>query len=433
MLKLQRLCAAGIVAFGAIGLTPPAQSAPVCDASQAKAGFSALAAWNEARQELAQNYAYWDRFDAAKAFDAAAPAMVSSPDRLTFADRLQTLLLLFRDSHLHVTPTSSPALAWVPSAADLWFERSGGRFVVRDVKQGSIAAERGIRPGWELVQIEGVQPQVAVQTIFAPLGLKPDPDQELYALNTLASGRLKQPRHFRFQAGGRAMAVALPPGYDSVRRPSDLLTLTRQKDATGHIVEIIRINNSLGDNRLIAAFDNALAELPADAHVILDLRDTPSGGNSTVARAIIGHFIVAPQPYQRHELTAERVLFGVPRTWLEYAQPRAPVRNAPLVLAGLWTGSMGEGLVIGLNGAAGAPVVGSPMGQLLGAVIDDELPTSCLTLAFANERLWHVNGTLREDFVPTYRVAAADTPRSGGDAALAVALEQVEQSDKQPR
>ncbi len=348
--------------------------------------------------------------------------MLAAPNRLSFADRLDTLLLLFRDSHLHVSPTSDPQAAWVPSAADLWIAEQGGKLIVRDVKGGSVAAERGIRPGWELLSIDSKDPRSSVRERFATVGITADAAQELYAINAAASGKLKQARRFVFRNRSRLVTIELPPGYDSVRRPDGPLTVSSRTDAAGHPVTVVRINNSLGDNGLIAAFDKAIAAAPANAHIIVDMRDTPSGGNSTVARAMIGHFIDQPQPYQRHELTAERVQFGVPRVWLEYAQPRAPRRNAPIVLAGLWTGSMGEGIVIGLNAAAHSPVIGSQMGQLLGAMIHDELPTSCLSVSFANEKLWHVDGRPREDFLPQLVVPAADTATDGKDAALDAAL-----------
>ncbi len=91
--------------------TSPAVGKPFCPAEGADPPFDAAKAWDEARSELADNYAYWNRIDANRAFDAAAPALRSSPDRLTFSRRLQTLLLLFRDSHLHVSPAPEPVAA----------------------------------------------------------------------------------------------------------------------------------------------------------------------------------------------------------------------------------------------------------------------------------------------------------------------------------
>lgn len=407
--------AAALVLLGTAG---PAWAETAC----AGKPFDAAAAWAEVRKELADNYAYWDRIDAKAAFDAAGPAMLAAPDRLAFADRLETLLLLFRDSHVHVSPTSKPSMAWVPSAADLWFEETGGKLVVSDVKWSSVAAERGVRPGWVLATLDGADPRETARKRFAELGLSPDPAQLTYAVNALGAGRLDLPRRFVFRAGRKTMRLDLPPGYGSVRRPADPLTVSHHRDPAGHDVAVLRINNSLGDSGLIAAFDAAIAAIPPGSHTIVDLRDTPSGGTSTVARAIIGHYVSQPMPYQRHELTAERVQSGVPRIWLEYVQPRAPLRAAPLVLAGRWTGSMGEGIAIGLNAAGKARIVGSPMGQLLGAIIQDEMPAACITVSFANEKLWHVDGRPRESVMPDLPLPTADVATGGSDAALRLAL-----------
>jgi carboxyl-terminal processing protease len=63
----------------------------------------------------------------------------------------------------------------------------------------------------------------------------------------------------------------------------------------------LKINNCLWNNDLINSFDQALDSLINYPILILDLTDTPSGGNSTVARAIMGRFIEHPMPYQQHE------------------------------------------------------------------------------------------------------------------------------------
>lgn len=421
-----------IALLGVVACTGALNAAPVCPGDALDPPFDAAAAWNEVRAELAVNYAYWTRIGAGAAFDAAAPALRSAPDRGAFAARLQTLLLMFGDSHLHVSPVPAPVAAWVPSAADLWFEARDGRLRVRDVKGGSEAARQGVRPGWELLAMDGADPRATVQARFAALGLQADASQQLYAVNSLASGTLGQPRRFTFRVDGRERELTLPPGYDSTRPPTkDALQQARLRDAAGHPVVVLRPANSLGDSRLIAEFDAAVAALPAGAHVVIDLRDTPSGGNSTVARAMMSHFVDRPRPYQQHELTAERLQTGVARRWLEFVEPRAPhVPGRPVVLAGLWTGSMGEGLAIGLDAAARARVVGSPMGHLLGAMIQSELPLSCLKISYANEKLWHVNGTLREDYVPPERLPTADTAADGSDPALQRALALFNRDDR---
>jgi hypothetical protein len=101
---------------------------------------------------------------------------------------------------------------------------------------------------------------------------------------------------------------------------------------------------------------------------VIDLRDTPSGGNSAVARGIMGRLVDKLLPYQRHELVSEFRSTEIRRVWDEYVAPRgSPFLKPIVVLVGRWTGSMGEGLAIGLNATRGAMVLGRPMAHLLGA------------------------------------------------------------------
>jgi len=164
---------------------------------------------------------------------------------------------------------------------------------------------------------------------------------------------------------------------------------------------VIRFNDSLGEDATIAAFDEAMARARPGQLVVLDLRDTPSGGNTVVARAIMGWFVSEARPYQIHNLPAEERETGVPRQWVEQVLPRAGKRHeGPVVVrVGRWTGSMGEGLAVGLD-ALGALVVGEPMAGLLGAIYDHRLPRSGLVIKLPTERLQAVDGTPREAFRP---------------------------------
>ena len=165
---------------------------------------------------------------------------------------------------------------------------------------------------------------------------------------------------------------------------------------------VIRVNNSLGDQATIAAFDAAMARLPRSAPLVIDLTDTPSGGNTSVARAMLGWFVDRPRGYQIHRLPAEERQTGIPRQWIEQVLPRPANRIArlPIIRVGRWTGSMGEGLAIGFA-ALGARVEGTRMAQLKGAVYDFALPSSGLVVKLPAERLYTVTGQPRETFVPT--------------------------------
>jgi carboxyl-terminal processing protease len=171
----------------------------------------------------------------------------------------------------------------------------------------------------------------------------------------------------------------------------------------------IRVHDSLGDENLIEAFDNALEKLRNTSTTIVDLRDTPSGGNTTVARAILGRFVRRELPYQKHLLPSEARQTGVVRSWLELVTPRGPFQyQRPVaVLVNHWTGSMGEGLAVGFDATGSGIVVGTPMAGLLGATYRFELPHSRIGVNVPAERLFHVNGTPREQFVPPVRVDPA--------------------------
>jgi hypothetical protein len=155
---------------------------------------------------------------------------------------------------------------------------------------------------------------------------------------------------------------------------------------------------------------------------VIDLRDTASGGVSSVARGIMGRFVRTPMPYQRHEYVAEFRETGIRRIWVEYVAPRDPLFAGPVVvLAGHWTGSMGEGIAIGLNATRNAPVLGEPMAHLLGALNQLDLPNSKIPVRVPAEKLFHVNGTPREAFVPC-RVAEASAPKDDVELDAAVKL-----------
>jgi carboxyl-terminal processing protease len=98
----------------------------------------------------------------------------------------------------------------------------------------------------------------------------------------------------------------------------------------------------------------------------------------------------------------------VRRSWLELVSPRGVINpSQPLVvLVSRWTGSMGEGLAIGFDGTQTGTVVGTPMARLVGATSHFTLPHTGIGINMPTERLYHVNATPREDFVPAVAVDA---------------------------
>jgi carboxyl-terminal processing protease len=161
--------------------------------------------------------------------------------------------------------------------------------------------------------------------------------------------------------------------------------------------------NDLGSDDTVAEFDAALEQVKTTRGLIIDLRATQSGGNTSVAEPIMGRLIERRMPYQKgNPMRGEG--------WTREVSPRGEwTYKAPIVvLVGRWTASMGEGTAIGLDTMRRATIVGTRMAGLNGAVFELQLPNTKMKLNYAAEKLFHMNGTPREDFVPPVEVKLSD-------------------------
>ncbi|QNM83731.1 PDZ domain-containing protein [Sphingomonas sabuli] len=347
---------------------------------------------------ISDNYGYQDRWPGGVLpdSDALRTARAAVHDKRSLLHYVEDRLASLADHHAIAGSSFKDSWALVPTYSDVWVERQGKDFVITAVRPGSPAATAGIAAGDRLTAI-GEQPVAdAVEAYWAKLGLEVDAERAVYAAQVLAAGRRDRARDLTVARGSASRRLTLPSLYTVKLDRPPLSIATEAGGAT-----VIRINNSLGDQATIAAFDAAMAALPPRAPVVIDIADTPSGGNTSIARAIMGWFVDRPRDYQVHRLPAEERQTGIPRQWVEQVLPRAGKHHAvlPTVRVGRWTGSMGEGLAIGFA-ALGAPVTGTPMARLRGAVYDFTLPASGLVVKLPVERLYSIDGRPREDFVP---------------------------------
>lgn len=344
-------------------------------------------------------YAYLERLPGGRFPDSAvlraeAEAVHDRRSLLAYAERAVAALA---DHHAITGSSFADSWALVPSYADLWVEAEGDSWRITAVREGSPAEAAGVQAGDELVAVGDVPTGEAAAAFWADLGLATTPERAAYAARVLAAGRRDRARDLTVRgADGVERRLELPRLYGLPRpeRPP-----VEAAEADGALV--LRFNDSLGDMATISAFDEAMAAARPGQAVVLDLTDTPSGGNTVVARAVMGWFVDEARPYQVHRLPAEERETGVPRQWVEQVLPRAGMRHSgPVVVrVGRWTGSMGEGLAVGLD-ALGARVEGGPMAGLPGAVYDHRLPNSGLVIKLPTERLYAVDGTPREHFRP---------------------------------
>lgn len=352
-------------------------------------------------QSVADGYAYFDRkqTDWQRVREIYRPRIGDIKTPREFVLLLETVLEELYDFHTHLSVNTATSPRLVPSGTDMWAEWRGERAFITEVRPDTSAALSGVRPGMQVVAINGIDINEAVKNRLGRSLRTIDTEAKNWALRALLAGRRNEKRRLEVISDGRRRAIAVDDSLAAVDPSANPVLAFRRMDGD---IGYIRINNSLGNTDLIGQFDDALARLRDTRGLILDLRDTPSGGNTMVARGIMGRFIRREMPYQKHSIPSEERRFGTRRSWIELVSPRGEFAyTQPLVvLVNHWTGSMGEGLTIGLDGMGRATVVGTEMAGLIGATSTIRLPNTAIGVTFPTEKLFHIGGRPRESFVP---------------------------------
>ena len=389
-------------------------AAPVAGRAQSTVPFEPQSGWSEFEQVLRERYAYFQRpdVDGEAILSRFRPVALATTSREALVDVIQQAAMNFADPHLTVGPFRGAEASLIPTGSDIHARMVLGVPVIVDVRTGSDAQRQGLRSGDTIIMIDGRNPADAiVHVLGTPLNSLSDV-QSGHGLNMALAGVFGAPRTLVVASGTTQRTVSLAPVADLLDALQEQPLLAWRRDGD---VAIVRFNNSLGNNATIAAFRESLpAHLDARA-ILIDLRNTPSGGNTTVARAIMGAFTRCPRPYQQHDYVWEQRSFGVQRQAVELVLP-GPVQfpGRVYVASGPWSGSMGEGLTIGLD-ALGATTVGGPMADVLGGIENVTLDGSGARLDLPVERLLHVNGTPREDFVPRLTLSPGEARADGSD------------------
>jgi C-terminal processing protease CtpA/Prc len=376
--------------------------------------------FDTAVRRIASSYAYFD-IKATRWSDVAGlygPDLGRVTTRDQFVNLLERLLDELYDPHAQLTVNLANSPRLVPSGADLWAAWEDGRATITQVRADSDAARAGIAANTVVVAIDGVPIADAVDARMGRSYLHSTGPARDWALRAVLAGRHNARRVLQLREARAVRTVELPAGDQFTETKPEL---EYREIGTG--IGYIRLNDSLGNSVVVEQFDRALDVLRNTRGLILDLRNTPSGGNTGIARAILGRFVRGDQPYQKHVLPLEERSTGIRRSWLELVSPRGEfVYAKPVaVLVSRWTGSMGEGIAIGFDATRTGTVVGTPMAGLLGATMRVTLPRTGIGINLPTERLYHVDGTPREEFQPRVVVEAA--PSQGGeDPFMAAAL-----------
>lgn len=351
-------------------------------------------------QTIHDNYAYFDKqtihWDAAKI--VYGPMADTCTSRNSFIHILEKALNELYNGHCFLNTNTPSSNRLIPSGADMKAVYNNGRYMIDELRPGFNAEICGLRKGMVITMINDLPVDKAIRP-FLPAAVSEYNQQMLeYAVNMALAGSHDKERKITVQNGSGSKDYF--PDAVHNKTESRFETLLETKRLAGN-AGYIRINNSLGDDDLIKAFDAALDSMMNTSKLYLDLRETPGGGTTTIARAIMGRFIDKEMPYQKHIYTAEERETGIRRSTLELVSPRGRTYRKPLlVLVNYWTASMGEGMAIGFDAMKRGKVVGTPMAGLLGEIYTFETPELKIPFSFPTVQLRTVTGKPREEFRP---------------------------------
>lgn len=354
--------------------------------------------------QLRDNYAYFDKkeTDWNLVREIYRPRVAKVSSKVEFITLLERVLEELYDPHTHLKVNTNHSPRLIPTGLDVWAEWENGRAVITQLRKGFSAEQSGLKVGMQIISINGALVETAVRNRLGASLKKVSEAARNWALRVLLAGTRENRRVIEAKTVNGAKTtfrLDLPAhrtvdNYQGDRKVEWKIL----KEGFGYI----KISD-LGADETVTEFDAALEEVKATRGLILDLRATQSGGNTSVAEPIMGRLIERRMPYQK----------GVPvhgESWTREVSNRGGwTYKAPVVvLVGRWTASMGEGIAIGLDAMRRATIVGTRMAGLNGAVFDLELPNTKIKLNYAAEKLFHMNGTPREDFVPPVTVKLSD-------------------------
>jgi C-terminal processing protease CtpA/Prc len=353
---------------------------------------------------LRDNYVYFDKkeTDWNSARQLYRPRLADVKSRSDFVTLLERVLDELYDNHtsLNTNLNSSPRL--VPTGLDLWAQWSRGRAIITQLRSGFSAEQAGLKVGMEIIALNGAPVEEAVAQRLPKSVKRINNDVRNWALRAVLAGTHDKARVITARnPNGRVAVYKLDLPSQTTVDSYQYLPKVAWKMLPQQI-GYIKINDLIAAE-IVAQFDSALENVKESRGLILDLRDIPRGGNTDVAEPILSRFIERRMGYQ------QVIPLRQPRYIKEVSPGGSWTYKKPIVvLVNHWTASMGEGMAIGLDGMKRATIVGTRMAGLNGGIFNLELPHTKIGVTYAGEKLNHINGTPREDFVPPRSVNLMD-------------------------
>jgi carboxyl-terminal processing protease len=339
------------------------------------------------------------------------PQALAATSRDDFGAIVDRVLGELYDAHTH-RGDAADGTARLPYY-DLWVEPGrAGSALVTSVREVSAAADAGIAPGDMVTSVDGVAIATRATASMPRCLSRPDPAATAFALNVAVSGRRAQPRRLTLRSAGDSERSVLLPLKVAPRLPDVESRLL----PGGYGCIVIR---SFADQAVIDAFDAALLRFRAAPGLVIDVRQN-GGGDTAVARPIMGRFIAQQTPYARMR---RRDGDHLSDAWAEVVDPRGPFTyTAPVVvLTTRWSASMAEGFPMGMRGIGRGTIVGTPMMGLGAGVFPLRLDRTGLELQYSAEPVYDVHDRPRWLLEPDVAVSSASDILAAGVGALDVA------------
>ena len=361
---------------------------------------------NEIIANIANNYIYLEEKSVdlnciREYYEKQIPNIKTEEETVLF---FEYLLNEFYDNHLTLRTNRKSSFRLF---APIYTKIENGKPIITNVWQTQIKNLNQNIIGAKIIKFNGIDFEQVINDFPTHCNNKNLPETKEWIANKILAGRYNEPR---------ILSLKLPNNKE-IEYDLDSITLIKNDNLltskTVNNIGIIRINNSLGNDNLVSDFDKTLDILSNTKGLIIDLRNIIYGGDSYEARGIMSRFIKMPKPYQRHSFMAKsKNNPDVERSWVEYVSPRSAQYEKPvIILVGRWTGSMGEGLAIGFEGMERAKIVGSEMRRLAGEVYDFSFKHQRYGYKLSTAKLYHLNGTIREKYIPTNYVKQTTTEK----------------------
>jgi C-terminal processing protease CtpA/Prc len=352
--------------------------------------------FNEFWNDVNDNYAYFhqQQINWEKVKEIYLPQIKQITTNSDFIKLLEKVLNEFYNGHVSLNTNLKSSNRLIPSGQDMFVQRQNDKYIITDLRKGFGADLSGLKIGSEVVLFNGKPIEEQLMQFLPKSNKTHSQAMHEYAINMLFAGTHNLKREITINVNGKQQVY-----YPDSMKINKLVNLIETK-ILNKTTAYIKINNSLGDFKIIPLFDKAVDEFLQYKNLIIDLTETPSGGNTAVARGITGRFVNKSMPYQQHEFDEKE--FDTKRKWVEYVTPRkTQFKGNVFIVVGHWTGSMGEGIAIGFDGIKRAKIIGTDMAKLLGAINGFTMSETKIGFQIPTERLYHVNGTPREKYKPT--------------------------------